>query len=66
MTDRTPDITDACKRYENLDFLVYRLEDAFDPCWWAKVSGSCSHEVLSSGIRLDDEGRLLLIPNKHH
>ncbi|KLO17147.1 hypothetical protein SCHPADRAFT_919621 [Schizopora paradoxa] len=55
ITDRTSDITDACKDYENLELHICRLEDAFDPNWWSKFHPLGTNIIPSSSIRLDDE-----------
>ncbi|KAI9057286.1 hypothetical protein FKP32DRAFT_1638041, partial [Trametes sanguinea] len=57
MKDRTEEITRHMQRYDGLDFVSLRIQDAFDPLWWERVGG----KPLSSniGVSLADEGLFL-------
>lgn len=40
--DTTEEIREAVSRYPMFEFVPLRLEDAFDPAWWARITGSAT------------------------
>ncbi|KIL67622.1 hypothetical protein M378DRAFT_73256 [Amanita muscaria Koide BX008] len=60
--DRTEEVRSVLKQYENIDLILLRIEDAFDPGWWAHNGGDAvnmnlgldmSNEDLSISTRSD-------------
>lgn len=49
MEDRTEQIRNVVAKYDGLEFVPVRLEDAFDHDWWEKVGGS----PLDHNLRVD-------------
>ncbi|KAI8980098.1 hypothetical protein BD414DRAFT_444483 [Trametes punicea] len=57
MKDRTEEIASHMKRYDDLDFVMLRIQDAFDRSWWERVGGQhCPSQI---GVSLADEGLFL-------
>ncbi|KAI0671628.1 hypothetical protein C8Q78DRAFT_1030025 [Trametes maxima] len=54
MKDRTDEITQHMKRYDGIDFVALRIQDAFDLTWWNRVGGKPYHKEL--GVSLANEG----------
>ncbi len=54
MRDRTEEVRLAASKYDSLEFLPLRLEDAFDESWWISVGGKPNSESLS--VDFSDEG----------
>ncbi|KAF8917420.1 hypothetical protein CPB85DRAFT_1374222 [Mucidula mucida] len=59
MRDRTEEVHLAASKYDSLEFLPLRLEDAFDESWWISVGGKPNSESLS----VDFSDQDLLISN---
>ncbi|OSD06470.1 hypothetical protein PYCCODRAFT_1474610 [Trametes coccinea BRFM310] len=57
MKDRTEEIAKHMQRYEGLDFVSLRIQDAFDPSWWERMGGKPFTSEL--GVTLADEGLFL-------
>ncbi|KAI0368663.1 hypothetical protein BV20DRAFT_998401 [Pilatotrama ljubarskyi] len=57
MKDRTDEIAQAVKRYDELDFMPLRIQDAFDRSWWERIGGRPLPSEL--GVSLVDEALLL-------
>jgi len=45
MRDKTDDVRMAVTRYEGIEFIPLRIQDAFDPQWWARITGSPTPET---------------------
>jgi cytoplasmic tRNA 2-thiolation protein 2 len=56
MRDRTDEVRKIVETYEGFEFVSLRIEDAFDPRWWAKVSGRNKEREQDLGVDLSDEG----------
>lgn len=54
MKDRSDEIAQFVKRYDDLDFVSLRIQDAFDPSWWERTGGKSYPSEL--GVTLGDEG----------
>ncbi|KAI0041922.1 hypothetical protein FA95DRAFT_1610631 [Auriscalpium vulgare] len=54
MKDRIEDVRAAVGRYDGVEFVPVRIQDAFDPTWWEKVSGKPA-PPLGLDIDLSDE-----------
>jgi len=54
MRDRTEDVRLIVDQYDGFQFIPLRLEDAFDPSWWAKVGGNPGNMDL--GVDVTNEG----------
>ncbi|KAI0065098.1 hypothetical protein BV25DRAFT_1851290 [Artomyces pyxidatus] len=59
MENRTYSVQKAVETYEDFEFVLVRLQDAFDLRWWEKVSGNSSTLSSSLGIDLSSEDLLL-------
>ncbi|KIY71517.1 hypothetical protein CYLTODRAFT_345669 [Cylindrobasidium torrendii FP15055 ss-10] len=46
MRDRTNEVRNAAKTYDALEFILVRLENAFDDSWWTSVGGKPSNSEL--------------------
>ncbi|CDO74974.1 hypothetical protein BN946_scf184945.g46 [Trametes cinnabarina] len=57
MKDRTEEIARHIKRYDGLDFVSLRIQDAFDLSWWKRVGGKPFSSEL--GVTLADEDLFL-------
>ncbi|KAI0326630.1 hypothetical protein GY45DRAFT_1258698 [Cubamyces sp. BRFM 1775] len=57
MKDRTEEITQHLKRYDDLDFVPLRIQNAFDPSWWENIGGKPLSSTI--GAPLADEALLL-------
>ncbi|KAI0359973.1 hypothetical protein OH77DRAFT_1471896 [Trametes cingulata] len=57
MKDRTDEIAQAVKRYDDLDFVPLRIQDAFDRSWWERIGGKPFPSEL--GVSLSDEALFL-------
>ncbi|KAI0775303.1 hypothetical protein BD413DRAFT_471374 [Trametes elegans] len=53
MQDKTHQITEYLKRYDELHFVCLRIQDAFDRSWWEKIGGQRFSANL--GVTLPDE-----------
>ncbi|KZV68309.1 hypothetical protein PENSPDRAFT_754241 [Peniophora sp. CONT] len=60
MRDRTQDMRDAVAAYDGVDFVPLRIQDAFDPDWWARVTGNHADDAL---VDLSDEELPILPPS---
>jgi cytoplasmic tRNA 2-thiolation protein 2 len=58
MRDRTDDICAVVKRYDRLNFIPLRIEDAFSDDWWERIGGQPPQKDL--GVDVTNEGQLLL------
>ena len=56
MKDRTDEVREAVKRYEGVEFVPLRLEDAFDPEWWARIGQPSAADI---SVDLSTEGTSL-------
>lgn len=54
MRDRTDDVRQALTCHSAFQVIMLRLEDAFDPEWWAKHGGMQLRDALQ--VDLGDEG----------
>ncbi|KAH9850268.1 hypothetical protein C2E23DRAFT_869999 [Lenzites betulinus] len=57
MKDRSEEIAQSVKRYDELDFVSLRIQDAFDRAWWEKIGGRPYPPQL--GVTLRDEALFL-------
>ncbi|KAI0661630.1 hypothetical protein C8Q70DRAFT_966052 [Cubamyces menziesii] len=57
MRDRTEEITQHVKRYDDLEFVPLRIQDAFDRSWWEKIGGKSFPSEI--GASLADEALFL-------
>ncbi|KAI0635822.1 hypothetical protein C8Q77DRAFT_1207753 [Trametes polyzona] len=57
MQDRSEEIAQFVKRYDDLDFVSLRIRDAFDRSWWERTGGQPI--VSSLGVSLADEALFL-------
>lgn len=56
MKDNTASICHALARYEGLEFIPLRAQDAFDPDWWGKTNQGLDFSHI--GVDLTSEGIL--------
>lgn len=57
--DKTEEIRSIVESYPGspFEFIPLRLEDAFDPAWWARVGrGNLSGSARSLGLDMTNEG----------
>ena len=57
MPDKTQHIANFASRYDELELVTLRIQDAFDPSWWEKVGGRTSFSDVR--VSLADEGAYL-------
>ncbi|RPD59982.1 hypothetical protein L226DRAFT_612975 [Lentinus tigrinus ALCF2SS1-7] len=57
MKDRTEEIARFVSRYDELDFVPLRIQDAFDRTWWEKTGRKASFSDM--GVSLSDESLLI-------
>ncbi|EIW57454.1 uncharacterized protein TRAVEDRAFT_72547 [Trametes versicolor FP-101664 SS1] len=57
MKDRSDEIAQSVARYDDLEFVSLRIQDAFDPSWWERTGGKPYPPEL--GVTLGDEALLL-------
>ena len=53
--DSTEEIRALVAKYDALEFIPLRLEDAFDPTWWSKVGGIPSEKDLTVSLAAEGE-----------
>ena len=56
MSDRTAQMSKIVARYDGLEFIPVRIQDAFDRSWWERVSGGASPSPAELPVDLDGEG----------
>ncbi|KAH9945378.1 uncharacterized protein BXZ73DRAFT_38529 [Epithele typhae] len=54
MKDRTEDVSQFVGKYNEIDLISLRIQDAFDSSWWETVGGKTARSAL--GASLTDEG----------
>lgn len=59
MRDRTDDVRRIVERYDDLEFVPLRIEDAFDESWWESVGGKPAKGQLGVDVTNED---LILSP----
>ena len=45
MRDRTQEVREIVERYKDIEFIPLRIQDAFDPAWWKRVSNTSSSRI---------------------
>jgi cytoplasmic tRNA 2-thiolation protein 2 len=50
MKDRTEDVRKMASRYDEVEFIPLRLENAFDTAWWSNVGGEHNDKTLHVGL----------------
>ena len=53
MESRVEEIREAVGRYPYYEFVPLKLEDCFDPDWWASVTGSSSGADLQATLEAE-------------
>ncbi|KAH9935255.1 hypothetical protein B0H21DRAFT_759246 [Amylocystis lapponica] len=54
MEDRRAEVEDAVRRYDGLDFVSLRIQDAFDPEWWTRTGGRPGFSVLNADLTSEE------------
>ena len=54
MTDKMDAVANFVARYDELELVTLRIQDAFDPSWWEKVRGKSFFSEIR--VSLADEG----------
>jgi cytoplasmic tRNA 2-thiolation protein 2 len=54
MRDRTDEVRAIVEQYKGIEFVPFRIENAFDPSWWELVGGSPIRQNL--GVDVTNEG----------
>lgn len=57
MKDNTEAVRAVVQKYEQLNFVPLRIEDAFDGAWWEQVGGKPTQSEL--GMDVTNEGQSL-------
>jgi hypothetical protein len=52
--EQIDEVEEIVRSRPHFEFQAVRIEDAFDPTWWAKVSGSSSSDLELHALLFDD------------